>query len=103
MPIQRASHFSEQIDDLPSLPADSLRVRARLERDACALDEIAREISRDPVITARLMRIANSPITGLLRKMSTPMQAVAIVGLVQIQHLVLATAVASTFAQTARR
>jgi HD-like signal output (HDOD) protein len=100
-PIQRASHFLDQIDDLPSLPAVYLRVKACLERDESSLDEIAHEISLDPAITARLLRIANSPINGMSRKISTPMQAVAIVGLAQIQHLVLATAVTSTFAHIA--
>ncbi len=97
----RAAHFLDQVDELPSLPVVYQRVKALLDASESPLDDIAREIAHDAALTARLLRLANSAMYGVARKIATPMQAIAIVGLAQIQHLVLATAVTSTFAHIA--
>ena len=97
----RAAHFLDQVDDLPSVPVVYQRVKALLDDSESPLDDIAREMAHDTAMTARLLRVANSAMYGVARKIATPMQAIAIVGLAQIQHLVLATTVTSAFAHIA--
>ena len=97
----RAAHFLDQVDELPSLPVVYQRVKALLDDSESPLDDIAREMAHDAAMTARLLRVANSAMYGVARKIATPMQAIAIVGLAQIQHLVLATTVTSAFAHIA--
>ena len=97
----RAAHFLDQVDDLPSVPVVYQRVKALLDDSESPLDDIAREMAHDAAMTARLLRVANSAMYGVARKIATPMQAIAIVGLAQIQHLVLATTVTSAFAHIA--
>jgi HD-like signal output (HDOD) protein len=93
-----ARELVKRVTDLPSLPAVYFRVRSVIARpDSFALD-IAREISCDPGLTMRLLRVANGAYYGMRRKVDSVMDAIAILGASQIQNLVLATSVTMAFA-----
>lgn len=64
-------------------------------RDACAL------IENDPGLSARILRIANSPFFGIPGKVTSLRRALNIVGLQEIQLLVLTTLVIDKFSNFA--
>ena len=48
--------------EIPSLPEVVLRINAAIEKPEIGITEVARLIQLDPVLTARLLKIANSPL-----------------------------------------
>jgi HD-like signal output (HDOD) protein len=96
--MSSARELIGQVKSLPSLPAVYFRVRSIIEDpDSCATDA-AKEISCDPALTTRLLHIANSAFYGACGKVESVTDALAILGMNQIHHLVLATSVTMAFA-----
>ncbi len=79
-----------------SLPALVLRLNEMVEDPACSAADIGNTIACDPALTARLLRIVNSPFYGFPQKVDTIPMAVTILGTRQLRDLVLATAVVHT-------
>ncbi len=87
----------ERLDDLPSLPGVYYRVRETLEDPEGSLETIARLIAADPAMSARLLRVANSPLYGLAAKVDSVLRALSLIGTVETHHLILSTALITTF------
>ena len=68
------------VRDLLSLPEITVQVNAMVEDPRTSAADIGDVISRDPSLTARLLRIANSPFFVLTTKVATVSRAVAVVG-----------------------
>jgi diguanylate cyclase (GGDEF)-like protein len=79
----------ERSHDLPSMPAVAIRILDLCQQSEPELDEIAKLLSHDPALTAKLLRLTNSPVYGLKSRVSTVSQAVVILGLNAIQTLAL--------------
>ncbi len=92
-----AENIIERLGELPSLPSVYHRVREALEDPEGSLETVARLIEVDPAITARLLRVANSPLYGLSVRVDSVSRALAIIGSVETHHLVLATTLISVF------
>lgn len=82
---------------LISLPDIYLRLRSVLDDPDFSMSEVADVISRDPGMTARLLRLVNSAYFGLAAKIETVTRATSLLGTQQVHDLVLATSVADTF------
>lgn len=87
----RASELGDLINDLPPLPRNlvqAIDLSDQPEPDATRLAEL---LGRDPAITARLLRTANSPVFYRGMAVTTPGQAIAVMGLAKLRfELVLA-------------
>ncbi|WP_198265778.1 HDOD domain-containing protein [sulfur-oxidizing endosymbiont of Gigantopelta aegis] len=59
--------------------------------------DVAEIISYDPALTARLLKLVNSPFFGLVAKVDTITRAINLLGTQQVHDLVLATAVIDSF------
>jgi len=91
---------AEIIDGLGRLPGLSPAVQAILPRlgdDAFDADELAHMVSKDPVLAARVLRLANSPFYGLSRQIGSLREAVAILGFGSLRGLVLSAGLISAF------
>ncbi len=82
---------------LPSPPAVYLRLTQVLGSPHWSTDEVAAVLATDTGLTARLLRLVNSPYYGLSTKIETVPQAVTIVGAEEIHDLALATSVIQSF------
>jgi len=82
---------------LVSLPDIYLRLRSVLDDPEFSMSDVADVISRDPGMTARLLRLVNSAFFGLTAKIETVTRATSLLGTQQVHDLVLATSVAETF------
>ena len=77
---------------LSPLPATTLEI-VRVLSDPCfEFSELIRPISRDPDLTAKILRLANSPLYGRSRPASTIGDAVVRLGSGMVQGLALACA-----------
>jgi diguanylate cyclase (GGDEF)-like protein len=79
----------ENCSQLPSMPAVAIRLLDLCQQDEPELAEIAALLSHDPALTAKLLRLTNSPAFGLKSKVSTVSHATMILGLNAIQTLAL--------------
>jgi len=85
------------VSDLVSLPEVCLRVNEMIEDPKSTAEGVGKVISQDPALTARLLKIANSPFYGFSTEIATVSKAVAVLGTKQIRDLVLATSVSKAF------
>jgi putative nucleotidyltransferase with HDIG domain len=63
----------------------------------CNLATIGEAIQKDPDLTARLLRLANSPFFGFANRLSTVAEAVSLLGIQQIQDMIVASSVLEQF------
>jgi hypothetical protein len=66
---------------LPSVPKVVRDLIEVLSNDNATLSQVARKIDVDQVLTARMLRLANSPYYGVRRKISTMEEAIRMLGL----------------------
>ena len=81
------------IGDLPALPDIALRVLRIAEGDDWDVTDLADEICRDPALTARFLRVANSAHYGARRTITSPSQALTMLGSKKVRTTVLASSV----------
>jgi HD-like signal output (HDOD) protein len=86
-----------QLQALPSLPSLYFEVTRELERSEPSITRIARLISEDMAMTAKMLQLVNSAFFGLRSQVSSPMQAVQLLGLDTLRALVLSTHVFDRF------
>jgi HD-like signal output (HDOD) protein len=84
---------------LPSIPdlAHSL-IKTMNDEDA-SLEEVSDLITRDPAISAKLLRLANSAQFGLPRGVSTIEDAIVMVGMNKVRTLALGACLSGSFSQ----
>lgn len=87
-----------RLDSLPSLPALYLEIMNELQSNNSSINKIGDIISRDLAMTAKILQLVNSAYFGLPRHISSPEQAVFLLGLDTIKSLVLSIHVFSKFA-----
>ncbi|MBI4582287.1 MAG: HDOD domain-containing protein, partial [Planctomycetes bacterium] len=100
--VERAGVAQQEIGDervrawigscrsLPSLPTLYVELMQAAHSDTTNAREIARIISRDMAISAKILQLVNSSFFGLARRISSIEQTVSLLGLVRIRALVLA-------------
>jgi HD-like signal output (HDOD) protein len=75
------------ITDLVTLPDVALRIAGMVDDPTSSAADIGREISQDAALTARLLRVANSPAFGQHGKIATISRAITVLGVRQVRDL----------------
>ncbi len=83
----------EDHKELTSLPQTLTEVLRILKDENSNSNELANVISRDPALTAKMLRIVNSPYYGAGREISTLSQAVMTLGTRAVSALTLSTSI----------
>lgn len=83
---------------LPSFPTLYLDIMREIESPTSSIQGIAKIVSKDPGITAKILQVANSAALGLQERISDPVQAVQQLGMTTVRSLVLSAQVYSSFA-----
>lgn len=86
-------------DQLASLPEIVLRLNEMVNDPRMSAADIGAVISQDPALSARLLKIVNSPLYNFPSQIDSISLAVTIVGIRQLRDLVLATAVIRQFSR----
>lgn len=84
--------------EVASLPEICLRVNEMVDNPRYSASDIGRIIGTDPGLTARLLKIVNSPFYNFPSKIDTVSRAITVIGVRELRDLVLATTVAKLFA-----
>ncbi len=92
-----ASELVQSCTTVFTLPEIYFRVREVVDDHDSTLDDLADVLKLDPAISAKLLRIVNSPLYGFPKQIDTISRAVNIVGMQAINDLVTATTVGRTF------
>lgn len=95
----RAQALANEMDRLVSLPSVYFEVRHIVDSPDSDIIDVARAIATDVALTARLLRIVNSPIYAQARPVETVSRAVSLLGINQVHDLCLAACLANTFAK----
>jgi HD-like signal output (HDOD) protein len=82
---------------MPSLPEVAMRVRAAASNPNVTVDILAVEIIRDAALTARIIRVANSPLVRARAEIRSLPQAVLRLGIDYVRDLVTAFALENSF------
>lgn len=83
-----------QTNDLPSIPAAAVMVMRETERAEASATTVAEYLASDQSLSARVLRLANSPFYGLSRRVGNLSEAVVVLGMRSVKNLAL---VASTY------
>jgi len=89
--------------ELVTLPDVYFRVRTVMEDPKAGLDALAEVIAYDPALSARFLRLANSPVFGLVSRVETVSRAVTVLGMQQTHDIVLATSVARVYGRVSSK
>ena len=81
---------------LPAMPAVALELLQTLSGGDPDVDALASRIARDQAITARVLRVANSPFYGLQMRVGSIHDAIVVLGFSAVRSLVLTSAVVTT-------
>ncbi len=92
-----AQSIVKETVELISLPDVYVRLRSIIFLPDSRMTDIAEVIVHDPAITARLLKLVNSPFFGLVAKVDTMTHAINLLGTQQVHDLVLATVVVDSF------
>ncbi len=85
-------------EHLPSLPAVAVRVLDLIRQENVAVTEIAETIAQDPVLSAKILKVVNSPLFGMPNNISSLPQAMVVLGLRTLKVMVLSFSLVSELA-----
>jgi len=80
--------------EIPSFPAVVMQILGKIRSPYSSAADIAQSLSADPGLSVKLLSIANSAAFSPLNKVENLTQAIALVGLSQLESLVLGVGVA---------
>ncbi|MBA3024871.1 MAG: HDOD domain-containing protein [Sulfurimonas sp.] len=83
------------IDAIPALPESVQEVERLYQDENSTFEDMQKAIEKDPLLTANLLRIVNSPMYGVKSKVSTIKQAISLLGKDAVRTFVLSSSVNS--------
>ncbi len=87
----------QDVSTLFSLPDIYYQVEKMIKDPRFTAVDIGQVIAKDPALAARLLKLVNSSFYGFQARIDTISRAITIVGVQDLQSLVLATSVVDTF------
>lgn len=87
------------VKDLPTLPAVLDEVTKLIQDPSSSTEQVAGLISQDQVLSAKVLKMVNSPIYGFPRRISTIQHALVLLGLNVIRGLIISTSVFDVMAK----
>lgn len=100
MPAKPTITLEELLSDVssvPSLPLLYSKLDETINHPRSSIADIAKVLSEDQGLAARILKLANSPLFGYFSKIDTITQAVTIIGIQQVRDLALAISVMGLF------
>ncbi|MGR8931362.1 MAG: HDOD domain-containing protein [Gammaproteobacteria bacterium] len=98
MKYHSAQEVATEAKVLFSLPDIFLQLSEMIRDPRYSLSDIGDVISKDPALSARLLKVVNSAFYGFESKIDSISRAISIVGVDDFHNLMLATSVADRFA-----
>lgn len=86
-----------QSGELPALPKVACHIMAVIEDPRTTATRLEKALAMDQTLTAKVLRIANSPFYGAVREINTVSEAIVRLGFITIRNWTLVTATKSVF------
>jgi diguanylate cyclase (GGDEF)-like protein len=90
--------LSKKIGKLPTLPGVAIKILQAMQRETPNIGEISEVISADGPLSAKVLRVVNSPFYGLSKKITSVHQAMVYLGLNAVKNLALSFSLLRGFA-----
>lgn len=91
------SVLKEKIQQLPALPESAIKLEAIYHNPDSTFDDMVKVLELDPLLTADILKAANSPLYGFTREINSISQAVGLFGMGTIRGFALAMIVKKCF------
>ena len=102
-PLQTKIDIEELVkSNLPLMPGSAARIASLFQDVNVSSVKLTEVISYDPILTARILRLANSPVYYLQRDVPTLRQAIDVVGMTAIYEILIIGLAADSFAKEIR-
>ncbi len=95
--VSSAHELVQSCSNLFTLPEIYLRVRDVVDNPESTMDDLANALKLDPAISARLLKIVNSPLYGFPKQIDSIARAVTLLGMQPVSDLVASTTIGQTF------
>ena len=95
--IEKARQMVDKIDDLPTIPAVATQVLQLLDQPDTEIETIADLMLSDPVMTARVLKLINSPVFKPEHEITSLKMALVYMGLRHIREVALTTSLIDAF------
>ena len=89
--------LKEKIKQLPALPESAIKLEAIYHNPDSSFDDMVKVLELDPLLTADILKAANSPLYGFTREINSISQAVGLFGMGTIRGFALAMIVKKCF------
>ena len=86
-----------QVEDLPTVPETMQKVLAEIDQASSTAQSLQAIIERDPVITAKILKIANSSFYSPVSEISSVARAIVTMGFKEIRDLVVCFSLTGVF------
>ncbi|MBU5638622.1 HDOD domain-containing protein [Geomonas sp. Red69] len=83
--------------DLPTIPIVAIKVMELIESENATAEELAKIVSSDPAVAARVLKISNSSFYGCRRQIQTLSSAIVVLGFSTLRSLVVAASVKQVY------
>ncbi|MCS7215539.1 MAG: HDOD domain-containing protein [Thermodesulfovibrio sp.] len=93
MNVQEVIARVEKIEALPTLPSILKKILSIIEDPKVSLQKITEFVTSDPTLTARILKMVNSPVYGFPGRISSVSHAMVILGLNAVKGLLLGVSV----------
>jgi putative nucleotidyltransferase with HDIG domain len=87
----------ENVNNLPSIPVVLTEVNKLLNNDGTSATELGEVISKDQGLVTKILVVANSPLYGIPRRVSTIDFAIVILGFNHIKNIVISLSMMEAF------
>lgn len=98
--IERADILVGAVDDLPTIPIVATKILQMLDNPDVSVEDIADLMLSDQVMTARVMKLLNSPVYKPAQEITSLKRALVYLGLRHVRELALTTSVIDAFDDT---
>ena len=87
----------KKIKQLPPLPESAMKIEAVYQNPDSNFNDMVKILERDPLLTADILKAANSPLYGFSREINAISQAVGLFGMGTVRGFALASIVKKSF------
>jgi HD-like signal output (HDOD) protein len=87
----------KKIKQLPPLPESAMQIEAVYQNPESSFNDMVKILEKDPLLTADILKAANSPLYGFSREINAISQAVGLFGMGTVRGFALASIVKKSF------
>jgi putative nucleotidyltransferase with HDIG domain len=99
--VPNIDHVLDRLGELPAMPSKVAEVLRVTDDPVATMDDLNAVIERDPALTAKILKVSNSPYYGMRQFVGTLKLALVILGVREVRNIILGVAVLDTFGSDA--